>query len=400
MTTKIRPSRGGRGWEYDILFRWPEGGRFRERANAPVTSKSAAVRWVAAREAALLAAGKAAWVASKAPPVPDEPALTLGEFWPRVVRDHYRANRKKPSTIDAAESLFRLHIDPLLGTRALAAVTNADVAALKGRLAAMSAKSVNNTLSILSRCLRCAVEWGVLDTMPCRVALLPGTTPRFRWYEVHDYRRLVDAAAKVGARVHLLVLLGGSAGLRRGEIIALKWTDLDMARRMIHLERAMWRKHEETPKGGRGRSIPMTPELAAALAKHRHLQGERVLYSERGEELSNRTIRNWMAQAQRRAGLDDTGAVHVLRHTFCSHLAAAGVPAKAIQELAGHADLATTLRYMHLSPSDRSSAMTALTSYHAAAPPLLHDIGGTGGKLEDSRGDAQRRNAGNLRIAE
>lgn len=44
MTTKIRPARGGKGWEYDILFRWPEGGRFRERANAPVKSKSAAER--------------------------------------------------------------------------------------------------------------------------------------------------------------------------------------------------------------------------------------------------------------------------------------------------------------------------------------------------------------------
>lgn len=400
MTTKIRPARGGRGWEYDILFRWPEGGRFRERANAPVTSKSAAVRWAAAREAAILAAGKDAWIASKTPSPPEAPPLTLAEFWPRVVRDHYRASRKKPSTIDAAESLFRLHLAPLLGPRELAAVSNADVAAIKGKLAAKSAKSVNNVLSVLSRTLRCAVAWEVLDKMPCRIELLPTTDPRIRWYEVHDYRRLVDAAKKVDARVHLLVLLAGSAGLRRGEIIALKWTDLDLARRMIRLERAIWRKHEETPKGGRGRSIPMTAELADALTRHRHLQGERVLYSERGEELSNRTIRNWMAQAQRRAGLEATGAIHILRHTFCSHLAAAGVPAKAIQELAGHADLSTTLRYMHLSPSDRSSAMTALATYHGAAPPLLHADGGDERTGDELRGDAQQRNVGNLRLAE
>jgi len=376
MTTKIRPARGGRGWEYDILFRWPEGGRFRERANAPVTSKSAAMRWAAAREASILAAGKDAWIASKTPPTPEEPALTLGDFWPRVVRDHYRANRKKPSTIDAAESLFRLYIAPLFATRELATLSNADIAVLKGKLAAMSPKSVNNVLSVLSRALRCAVDWGVLNQMPCRIVLLSIAKPRFRWYEVHEYRRLVDAAKKVSERVHLLVLLAGSAGLRRGEIIALKWTDLDLARRTIHLERAIWRKHEETPKGGRGRPIPMTPELADALTKHRHMQGERVLYSERGEQLTNRTIRNWMAQAQRRAGLEASGAIHLLRHTFCSHLAAAGVPAKAIQELAGHADLSTTLRYMHLSPSDRSSAMASLASYHASAPPLLHAAGG------------------------
>lgn len=54
----------------------------------------------------------------------------------------------------------------------------------------------------------------------------------------------------------------------------------------------------------------------------------------------------------------------VITTTFCSHLAAAGVPAKAIQELAGHADLSTTLRYMHLAPSDRNVAMTTLETYY------------------------------------
>ena len=60
----------------------------------------------------------------------------------------------------------------------------------------------------------------------------------------------------------------------------------------------------------------------------------------------------------------------MLRHTFCSHLAAAGAPAKAIQELAGHADLATTQRYLHLSPTSRQNAMDVLSSYYAgdAAP--------------------------------
>ncbi len=64
--------------------------------------------------------------------------------------------------------------------------------------------------------------------------------------------------------------------------------------------------------------------------------------------------------AQRHAGLRATGGLHVLRHTFCSHLSMRGAPAKAIQELAGHADLTTTLRYMHLSPSARQGAIALL----------------------------------------
>ena len=67
-----------------------------------------------------------------------------------------------------------------------------------------------------------------------------------------------------------------------------------------------------------------------------------------------------MASAQRRARLDPTGALHILRHTFCSHLAMRGAPAKAIQELAGHQNLQTTLRYMHLSPAAREGAIHLL----------------------------------------
>jgi site-specific recombinase XerD len=75
--------------------------------------------------------------------------------------------------------------------------------------------------------------------------------------------------------------------------------------------------------------------------------------------------------AQRRAGLRvTTGALHILRHTFCSHLAMRGAPAKAIQELAGHSDLSMTMRYMHLSPAARDSAIGLLNG----AAPNFGDI--------------------------
>jgi integrase len=382
---KVRPARGAKGWEYDIRFVWPEGGRFRERANAPVSGRQAAQRWAEARERTLLAGGKTAHDAEKHP-APSARIDTLDTFWSRVVRDHYRANRKKPSTIEGAEAVYRLHIKDRLGDKALDTITSVDVAQLKGELAAKSPKTVNNVLSVLSRALRCAVEWGILAAMPCRIGFLKTPPGAPAWYELADYLRLVDAARKLGTDVLVLVLLAGSAGLRRGEIIALKWTDLDMHRRLIHVERGIWRGHEDTPKGGRGRIVPMTPELYDALKAHRHLKGERVLYSDRGQELSNRVVRNWLRAAQRRAGLplvgdakrekDRGGAIHMLRHTFCSHLAIAGAPAKAIQELAGHADLATTQRYMHLSPSNRSEAMATLAAYYCAAgDPAKASIG-------------------------
>ena len=67
------------------------------------------------------------------------------------------------------------------------------------------------------------------------------------------------------------------------------------------------------------------------------------------EPLTQKVVQSLVARAARQAQV--RGGVHILRHTFCSHLAMQGVPARAIQELAGHTDLAATQRYMHLSPA-------------------------------------------------
>ena len=374
MSVRIVPARSGKGFEYDIRIVWPEGGRLRERGKCPVTGKDPSKRWAEARERAIILQGKNAYrplsekfangdFAQKSASANTTP--TLAEFWPRVVTDHYKANRKKASTTDAAESIARNHLLPLFGDKHLDEITTSDVQALKGKLAEKGPKTVNNVLSVLSRALRCAVDWDVIKAVPCKFGLLRVQSPEKEFYEVAVYRRLVEAAS-YHRSVHLLVLLAGSAGLRRGEIIALRWSDIDFERGLLHVRNATWRRIEDAPKGNRGRTVPLTEELLAALKAHRNLR-ERVLYTDRGEELSNRSIRNMLARAQRRANLEPNGGIHILRHTFCSHLAIAGVPAKAIQELAGHADLKTTMGYMHLSPGNRSAAVAALSAFYGQA---------------------------------
>jgi integrase len=112
------------------------------------------------------------------------------------------------------------------------------------------------------------------------------------------------------------VLLGGEAGLRCGEMMALEWTDVDPDKRQLCVQRSEWKGHVTTPKGGRLRYIPLTGRLGA----------------------------------------------YISRHTFCSHLAMRGAPTRAIQELAGHRDLVTTQRYMHLSPAAIEGAIRLLES--------------------------------------
>jgi integrase len=179
------------------------------------------------------------------------------------------------------------------------------------------------------------------------------------FHDFAEYERLVTAAKATDSRAYLIVLLGGEAGLRCGEMMALEWGDVDLVKGQLCVERSDWKGHVTGTKGGRLRHVPLTVRLAGALKAHRHLRGARVLCESDGNPLSQKMIQGLVRRAARRANLKHDG-VHVLRHTFCSHLAMRGAPARAIQELAGHQDLATTQRYMHLSPAATTGAIRLL----------------------------------------
>ena len=188
--------------------------------------------------------------------------------------------------------------------------------------------------------------------------LLPVPRKEAPFHDFDAFERLIHAARAVDARAYLLVLLGGEAGLRCGEMMALEWPDMDLVRGRMTVQRSEWKGHVTGPKGGRPRHLPLTARLAAALRNHRHLRGRRVLTSDEGAPLTQKRVQNFVGWPARKAGVRH--GVHILRHTFCSHLAMRGAPARAIQELAGHQNLSTTQRYMHLSPAALESAIRLL----------------------------------------
>ncbi len=89
---------------------------------------------------------------------------------------------------------------------------------------------------------------------------------------------------------YLIVLLGGEAGLRCGEIMALEWTDVDLSKRQPRIERSDWKGHVTVPEGGRLRYVPMTVRLAVAFRQHRHLKSDRVLCASDGSPLTQRLV--------------------------------------------------------------------------------------------------------------
>jgi integrase len=363
MTVKVREWNKGKkmGFEVDIRFTYPDGAPFRQRIKAPVESKSAAKRWGEARERELLLRPSPVFLEQQEETRKEVP--TFREFGPRFIDGYARAERHKASGIDSKQLILNKYVLPRLGDRKLDTLTDEDIQQLKSSMAEKSRKTVNNVLTVLGKLLRVAVEWKVISGMPCRIRLLKVSAAVPAFYEFGDYARLVEAASKMSARTLVVVLLGGDAGLRRGEMIGLRWCDVDFRRKHLVIQQAVWRNTTDSPKSGKGRIIPMTDALSAALQGYRHLRGERVLYRDTGQPPRAHHVRDWVEAAQRRAGLPPaTGALHILRHTFCSHLAMRGAPAKAIQELAGHAHLSTTLRYMHLSPSARASAIELLNA--------------------------------------
>jgi integrase len=283
---------------------------------------------------------------------------SLSEFWPRFIEGYVVGNRLKPSGAAAKATIGRVHLLPRLGARKLDAITTEDVERLKFSLRHRSPKTVNNVLTVLNVLLRKAVEWDVLERMPCTSRLLPVPKPNASFHHFEEFERLVSAAEALDSRTHLLVLLGGDAGLRCGEMMALEWRDIDSQKRQISVERSDWKGHVTVPKGGRTRHIPMTQRLATALQKHKHLRGKRVLVQDDGAPLTQKIVQDHIRRAARKANVRP--GVHILRHTFCSRLAMRGAPTRAIQDLAGHQNLTTTQRYMHLSPASREAAISLL----------------------------------------
>ncbi len=284
---------------------------------------------------------------------------TLDEFRPRFLDGHARANRQKPSGIAAKALILRVHLGPALGHKKLDTITNEDVQHLKFRLRGKAPKTVNNILTVLNVLLKKAVEWTEIERMPCSIRLVPVPKGATSFYDFDHYERLVEGAQATDGRAYLLVLLSGEAGLRSGEMVALEWGDVDLPKRQLCVQRSAWKGQVTAPKGGRLRYVPMTLRLAAALKAHRHLRGPRVLCQDDRQPLTEKLVQTWLLRAARRAGLTNNGP-HMLRHTFCSHLAMRGAPARAIQELAGHKDLSTSQRYMHLTPAALESAIRLL----------------------------------------
>jgi len=207
--------------------------------------------------------------------------------------------------------------------------------------------------------LALAQEQSVIAHVP-RVKLFRTEKPTFDFLTFEEAERLINAAEP---EWRTLILLALKTGLRHGELIGLQWGDLDLHRGKLKVWRTIWQGVTGLPKGGRERTVDLPGSAVDALKGHRHLRGPYVFCREDGQPLTAGMTEHRLEGALSRAGITrEQGCItwHDLRHTYGSHLAMRGVPLKVIQELMGHATLEMTLRYAHLAPEARESAVQQL----------------------------------------
>jgi integrase len=290
-----------------------------------------------------------ALVPPSVPPTPDpemKEVPTFAEFAKIFMATYAKANNK-PSEQASKQSILDNHLIPRFRARRLDSFRVLDIDQLKADKLdkKYNRKTINNMMAVWAKLLHYAQDQELIGKTP-RFKFLKVREEKFHFFDFDELERLVVAAKDEPDR-KAMILLGSEAGLRMGEMLALTQDCVDYRVGNLTIWENDWQGEVGSTKGGRRRTVPMTPRLQSALQSIRHLRGDLVLCGPEGERWTKHMVRAALRTICKRAGLRIVGA-HALRHTFCSHLAMRGAAPKAIQELAGHRSLTVTLRYMHL----------------------------------------------------
>lgn len=279
----------------------------------------------------------------------------------------------KPSAIRSYEGALRDRILPILGGKKLADVQRRDVQRLADELlaAGLDPSTVRNALMPLRVIFRRAIEDGDLALNPTSHLRLPAVRGRReRIASPEEAQRLLAALPDRDRAVWATALY---AGLRRGELMALRWENVDLAKGVIRVERAYDEKSrvEVEPKSQAGRrTVPIVGALRDELVAHRARQNRDGGLAFGATAETPFVASNLWRRAQvswRRADLTPIG-LHEARHTFASVLIAAGVNAKAITTYMGHASIQTTYDlYGKLMPGSEAEAALLVDAYLARA---------------------------------
>jgi integrase len=213
---------------------------------------------------------------------------------------------------------------------------------------------------------------GIISSVS-EVEWLEAPRPEFDFLDFEEGKRLLKAAAPE-PEWRAMILTATRTGMRMGELLAVRWQDVDLVAGRITVRQNAVDGTIGTPKSGKPREIALSEEARLTLKVHRHLKGPLVFCDEGGRMLTKGELRHPLLRACKRAGLREIGC-HVLRHTFASHLVMRGAPIVAVQDLMGHSTIQMTMRYAHLAPHVTREAVQLLDR-RGSPVPAAADLGG------------------------
>lgn len=309
----------------------------------------------------------------------DAEKLRLGEYLDRWLHDSVR-DTVRQRTWERYEQIVRVHIKPSLGRVKLKALDPAQVRALyREKLdAGLAPHTVQYVHTTLNKALNEALSDGLVPRNAASAVKAPKPIKKeIRPLSPEQANAFLEAASE--DRFEALYVLAITAGLREGELLGLKWEDVDLEAGTLSVRRSLSEARSgrffQPPKNGTGRSIRLTARAIDALKRHKASQNQErlklgTLWHDGGLVFPSRiggpmNAKNLIARSFKpllvRVSLPRTVRFHDLRHTCATLLLGKGVHPKIVQELLGHATIAITLdTYSHVLPNMQGEAVSAM----------------------------------------
>ncbi|MCP4603966.1 MAG: site-specific integrase [Proteobacteria bacterium] len=311
---------------------------------------------------------------------------TLSEFAQFFLVTYAKVHNKR-SEQKNKDGIIRRYLEPSLGNYKLNEIDDDKVEDLKAKMInrGLSRKTVNNALAVLGKMLRYAKKRKRIIMVPeIELLKLPPPKTDFLTFEETDLFLKatwdhVEAYVKRKPKEPRPDWYEGFSflfrtGLRIGEWCELRWHDFYLDLGKVLVSRRWYEGEITTPKSGRFREVPLTPDTLAMVVdlkrRRRPKQNDLVFCQANGKLHAHRATDKLVKRICKRSGLRSI-SVHITRHSYASHLVMAGVPLKVVQELLGHQSIQMTERYTHLAPSAKVNAVAVLDSIQPKQPGFI-----------------------------
>ena len=264
----------------------------------------------------------------------------------------YKRPKLKPTTLRGYDSYLCAHIYPVFGDKAIGEITTAGIQRWLNERKQLGKATLKKMLDLLKQILEYAAAESIIKENPANSKLIVIPSDRVETREALTLEQVKEILSNISnlreddRRLMALLLL---TGCRRGEVLGLRWEDIDVTSGLIHVQRNVtYVKNQPsvgTPKTEKGkRYIPLDAQLLSLLAP---VQTTGYIIGGGDTPISRMSFRRQWERIEKAVNLHGATA-HVFRHSYLTMLAGTGVDVKTLQTIGGHADIQTTMnRYVH-----------------------------------------------------